>query len=181
MLLLDREPRVCAARVFHNACRACPCLFDAGFSTLYPARLTRISRPCGRIDSGPGGGYTGHSGSTPSFAARSGRVVEKVTPLRGLANAAAEHHAGRRNKITLQYTENPRAAGEGLCQIGCSARFYAGWDSMISTLSANHSASAGAASRQSNVAAAVEGRCARHSLHSECCIDVFFQRFPTRR
>lgn len=42
-----------------------------------------------------------------------------------------------------------------VCQFGCSAESYAGWDFMISTLSGNHSASAGEVSRRLNAIGAV--------------------------
>ena len=69
-------------------------------------------------------------------------------------SAGSQCHLGRR-KIITSNTEGFHAHWkEGICQIGCSAEFYAGWDSMISTSSGNHSALAGEVSRQLNAAGA---------------------------
>ncbi len=42
-----------------------------------------------------------------------------------------------------------------VCQFGCSAESYAGWDFMISTLSVNHSALVAAVSKPLNAAGAI--------------------------
>ena len=61
----------------------------------------------------------------------------------------------RRKRITQNTEESDADRREGIWKIGCSAAFYVGWDSMISTLSGNHSASAGEVSRRLNAIGAV--------------------------
>ena len=75
---------------------------------------------------------------------------------------------GKRKKITQNTGESHADRREGICQIRCSAESYAGWDSMISTSSGNHSALAGEVSRPLNAAGAVEERPARHSFKPAC-------------
>ena len=77
--------------------------------------------------------------------------------------------AAQTDSVDPNVTFSALGAPEGnKCQIDCSARFYAGWDSMIFTSSANHSALAGEASRQLNAGGAVEERLAKHSFRSAC-------------
>jgi len=62
----------------------------------------------------------------------------------------------RRRKRITQITEESHAdRREGIWKIDCSAAFYVGWVSTISTSSRNHSALAEEVSRQLNATGAV--------------------------
>ena len=72
-----------------------------------------------------------------------------------IIGACSQHHLARRKKITQNTEESHADRRQRICQIGCSAKFYVGWDSMISTSSRDHSALAGEVSRPLNAAGAV--------------------------